>query len=95
MAKWRFVCNMFPEMHIAGIGQFKNGILEVDDDEIAKAVMQDSWFGGIIKLMDDNGQIHETIESYLKAQEGAGDNATEVAVSDEGVVTEQASAKKR
>ncbi len=69
MAKWRFVCQMWPEYHFAGIGQFQHGILEVDDDEKAQVILNHFQFGAIFKLMDDEGNIHESAESYLKAQE--------------------------
>jgi len=58
---------MYPEMTFVDIGQFQNGILEIDDDEKAQVILNHYQFGGVFFLQDDKGQLHDNAESYLKA----------------------------
>lgn len=69
MAKWRFVCNRYPEYNFVGVGQFKNGVLELDDDEKAAVILNHPQFGGIFFLQDSKGRLHGSFESYITAEE--------------------------
>lgn len=69
MAKWRFICNRYPEYTLVGIGQFKNGVLELDDDEKARYILEHPQMFVIFKLQTEDGVVHESLESYLKHQE--------------------------
>jgi len=83
MAKWRFVCNYYPEYVFAGIGQFRNGVLELDDDEAAQVILNHYQFGALFFLQDDEGHLHADVESYLAAKSKVKSDATGP-ISDEG-----------
>jgi len=87
MAKWRFVCNYWPEYVFAGIGQFQNGVLELDDDEAAQVIINHPQFGALFFLQDDDGNLHSDVQSYLAAKAKVKGDATKP-VSDEGAQAE-------
>lgn len=68
MAKWRFVCSLYPEYEFVGIGQFKDGVLEIDDDQKASVIINHDQFGYVFWLQSDDGSLHQSVESYLEAQ---------------------------
>jgi hypothetical protein len=91
MAKWRFVCNYWPEYVFAGIGQFRNGVLELDDDEQAQVILNHYQFGALFFLQDDDGNLHTDVQAYLAAKSKVKSDEAQP-ISDEGAQAETVAA---